>query len=74
MKVENRRSINEQLKKFHPQAKEDSYIEVTEWINGEGWDITIDERTFSMHFDELDAINYLIKVIEYEGKDLRDYE
>lgn len=68
MKKEIRESVSEHMKVFDPCVKEDSFIEVTEWANGEGWDITIDERNFHLHMCELDAINYLIKVLEYGEK------
>jgi hypothetical protein len=43
------------------------YIEITEWTNGEGWDITInDTKHFSLTDGELDAINYLIKHLQFE--------
>ena len=59
MKVENRKSVSAPLKAFIVGAKEYSFIEVTEWTNGEGWDIRIDDREFALHMDELTAINYL---------------
>ena len=42
--------------------KEHDFIEVTEWSNGEGYDIRIsDEPTFSLHFTEWDVLKKLIK-------------
>lgn len=65
MKIEERKSVTENMKIFDPLAKEHSYIEVIEWSNGEGWDINIDDKHISLHFSELDAINFLIKALNY---------
>lgn len=49
-------------------AKEEDFIEVTEWTNGEGWDITISARnrnfTFGLTYGEFKAIKKLIKELE----------
>jgi len=38
------------------------YVEVTEWTNGEGWDIAIsDKKIVSLHFTEFEAIQSLIE-------------
>jgi hypothetical protein len=50
-----------------PYHKEHDFIEVTEWTNGEGWDITIsDTKQFSLHFTEFDVIKQLIEHLENE--------
>jgi len=42
--------------------KEHDYVEVTDWTNGEGWDIAIsDKKIVSLHFTEFDAIKALIE-------------
>jgi hypothetical protein len=42
--------------------KEHDFIEVTQWSNGEGFDITIsDKQVISLHDTELDVINVLVK-------------
>ena len=74
MKVENRKSVTAPLKAFLYGAEEYSFIEVTEWTNGEGWDIRIDDKEFSLHMNELDAINYLTKHLEVSDKLKEDYE
>ena len=65
MKIENRKSISDDLQNYCPLANEHSFIEVTEWTSGEGWDITINDRHFHLTLGELDAINYLVKSLEY---------
>jgi hypothetical protein len=55
MEVKNRRSVVKELNDvWH---KEHDFIEVTEWTNGEGWDIQISEKEkFSLHFTEFKEI------------------
>lgn len=60
-----RKSVNDNLYKYDILSKEDSYIEVTEWTNGEGWDITIDNKLISLTYGELEAINHLINLLQY---------
>lgn len=68
MEYNNRKSVNCDLNKFCILAKEDSFIEVTEWTNGEGWDITIDDKLISLSIGELDAINYLTMSLRFNEK------
>lgn len=60
-----RKSVNDNLYKYDILSKEDSYIEITEWTNGEGWDITIDNKLISLTYGELEAINHLINLLQY---------
>jgi len=54
------------LGQYYPN-KESDFIEVTEWTNGDGWDITIsDTKHFSLHFTEFDVIKQLIEHLENE--------
>ena len=49
--------------------KKHDFVEVTEWTNGEGWDIAIsDSKMISLHFTEFEAIKALIDAlgVEYE--------
>ena len=61
-----RKSINDNLRKYDHLAKENSFIEITEWSNGEGWDITIDDKTISLTMGELSAINFLTNALLYK--------
>lgn len=67
MKTSKRKAINDYLRKFDYLAKEDDFIEVTEWSNGEGISITINMNTFELTFGQLDAINYLSQALKYES-------
>ena len=71
MELTNRKSISDSLKIYTFIDNEDDFIEVTEWTNGEGIDITIsrvkgDSKMISLHYDELEAINYLSKSLVYK--------
>ena len=45
--------------------KEHEFMEITEWINGEGWDITIsDEKHIALHFTEFEVLKELIAKLE----------
>lgn len=61
-----RKSINDNLRKYDHLAKENSFIEITEWSNGEGWDITIDDHMMSLTWGQLDAIHYLTLALQYQ--------
>ena len=65
MEILERKSISDKLRKYDYLAKDDDYIEVTEWSNGEGWDITLNEQVISLTWGQLDAIDYLIKHLQY---------
>lgn len=63
IEVKQRKSI------FVPLAdawhKEHDFIEVTEWTNGEGWDICIsDNKQIALHFTEFAVIKELIAKLE----------
>ena len=65
MNLGDRKSVSDDLNKYDILAKKDDFIEVTEWTNGEGWDISINETQFHLTRGDSDAINYLTKVLEY---------
>ena len=48
MERANRKSVNDNLRKYDHLAKKDDFIEVTEWTNGEGWDIYINDTHISL--------------------------
>mgnify|MGYP007029253128 CR=1 FL=1 len=69
MEVIKRKSVSDILSKYDHLVNKGSnkdYIEITEWNNGEGYDITLGDKMFSLSYGELAAINYLIKVLEYD--------
>lgn len=68
MEITNRKSISDDLNKYDYLAKEHDFIQITEWTNGEGWDITINEIVISLTQGQLEAIKYLIKTLDYNDK------
>ena len=72
VKIKNRVSASDSLSKYDYLINKDdkSFIEVTEWGNQEGVDISIERdkesKLFSLTYGELAAINYLAKTIEYQ--------
>ena len=72
MKIGSRKSINDDLQKYDHLKNESSFIEITEWTNGEGWDIAINEKIFNLTYGELEAINYLTKVLDYESNKVKN--
>ena len=74
MEMNKVKKISEKLTTFTgtwckiPESED--YISVTEWENGEGWDFCIqNNKHFSLSYDELNAINYLVKKLDYEFKE-----
>ena len=65
--VTNRKSISDDLSIYDFLAKKGDFIEVTEWTNGEGWDITINDKVIPLTRGELDAIDYLTKGLDYDN-------
>lgn len=72
VKIKNRISASDSLSEYdYLRNKDDkAFIEVTEWGNTEGIDISIERenesKLFSLTYGELAAINYLAKTIEYQ--------
>lgn len=66
MEFVNRKSVHDDLKKYDYIAKDNDFIEVTEWTNGEGIDVTINDGTLiSLTYGQLDAINHLQNTLKY---------
>lgn len=65
MKINKRKSVSDELKKYDHLAKDIDFIEVTEWTNGEGWDIWLTDILISLTYGQLEAINYLVKTLDY---------
>jgi hypothetical protein len=52
------------LKPYDFFAKEDDFMEVCEWHNGEGFDVTINERSFSLTHGQWECLQALVN---YKG-------
>lgn len=71
MEIYNKNAITDSLKKYDFTSVDNSFIEISEWKNGEGIDIFIDNYTqkfISLSYGELEAINFLAKQLEYKDK------
>ena len=62
--IRERRSINCDLNDFCYLAKKGDFIEITEWVNFDGYDITINEKQFSLTHGEVKALKKLIKILD----------
>lgn len=62
-------TISEDLRKFDYLAKEHDYIEVTEWRNGEGWNIDLNGTVIQLTDGQLKAINYLTQTLDLYDRD-----
>lgn len=61
IKKYNRKCIEADLTQFCYLQKPHAFIEVSEWKNGDGFDITINEKIISLTRGEIKAIKYLTK-------------
>lgn len=62
-----RNSVFSDLKKFDIFAKDSDFIEVTEWYNGEGFDVEISSslpERFQLTWGEYKALKKLVKELE----------
>jgi hypothetical protein len=62
-----RKAVMCSLEKFDYACKEHSYVEVTEWHNGEGFDVNVSnhtDRTVYFTHGEFKLIKKLIKELE----------
>jgi len=61
-----KKAIFSTLHKFDPLAKEHDYIEITEWKNGEGFDVeisTYDHKRFQLTWGEYEVMKKLVKLL-----------
>lgn len=60
MKQYQRNTKFTELKPYDHLAKESDFMELTEWHNGEGFDVTVgDNRHFSLTWGEFEALQAL---------------
>lgn len=65
LEIKKRACIFDDLKKYDYLAEESDFIEITEWANKEGWDISFKDKILSLSIGQLDAINYLTNSLKY---------
>ena len=70
IEVSKRRAVFAELKPYCTHSGEHDYMEVTEWSNGEGYDIHIDRRRgsekFSLTYGEWELLQVLMNYKESE--------
>jgi hypothetical protein len=63
-----RNSIFSELRPFCHLSDDDDYIEITEWKNGEGYDVNINtksgDKTISLTYGQFKAMKKLIKLLD----------
>jgi hypothetical protein len=59
MNFDKRRVVWDNLKQYCHLAKPNDIVEVTEWTNGEGWDVVLGNRNFYLTMGELQALTVL---------------
>ena len=66
MEITKVNQITDSLKKYTYSGKDSDYITLTEWANGEGYDIDINGKLITLSDSELEAINYLTLALRYK--------
>ncbi len=66
MKMTKVNQITDSLKKYTYSGKDSDFITITEWANGDGYDIAINDKLIALSDSELEAINYLILALRYK--------
>jgi len=64
METYNRNTKMTNLKHYDHLAKEHDFIELCEWHNGEGFDVTISDKSISLTWGEFEALTALV---HYKG-------
>ena len=59
MKFAQRKTVYADLQHYCHMAKPHEICEVTEWTNGEGWDVYIGNKQFQLTYGELQALTVL---------------
>lgn len=62
MNFTKRKSVYANLKDYCHLAKPHDIIEVCEWSNGEGFDVSIGEKQLALTYGELTALEVLTKI------------
>lgn len=65
-----RKSVYDELHKYDYLAKENDYIEVTSWQNGEGFTVDLNnEILFNLTWGQFNALKYLGDTLDLSKKD-----
>lgn len=74
MEITKVNQVTDNLKKYTYSGKESDYITITEWANGEGYDIDINGKLITLSDSELEAINYLTLALRYKNNYIRLFQ
>ncbi len=64
-----KKAINDDLSKYCILSQKYDYIEVSEWHNGEGFDIDMNGTLIRLTHGQIDAMTHLIKELQYNFKE-----
>lgn len=65
LEIRKKACILDDLRKYDYLAEKSDFIEITEWANKEGWDISFKDKIISLSIGQLDAINHLTNSLKY---------
>jgi hypothetical protein len=72
MEIKQRKSVMSELKSFCYLSRDEDYIEVTEWSNGEGIDVNISDssgdKSIAMTFGQFKALKKAIKFLNKQNE------
>ena len=69
IKVDQRRAVFSELKGYCHMSSDHDYMEVTEWSNGEGYDICIDRKSSNEKFSLTHGeVELLMVLLNYKGE------
>lgn len=67
MEIKTVKTVYDDLNKYDFLAKDNDFISITKWSNGDGFDISMNDTIhFSLSYGQLEAINYLTKALDVE--------
>ena len=69
MEISKRKTISDNLTNYDYLAKDHDFIQVVEWFNGEGFDVTINEQIYSFTEGQINAMFHLKNHLTYHDKD-----
>lgn len=69
MEISKRKTISDTLVNYDYLAKDHDFIQVIEWSNGEGFDVSINENIYSFTEGQINAMFHLKNHLTYHDKD-----
>jgi hypothetical protein len=68
IKINNRRSASVDLNDFCYLTREYDFMDVTLWVNGDGFDVTMQDQMFHLTYGQLKALRKMVKKLEKPEK------